>query len=60
MAKPKGGSVPEKNVPGGNHSNVDQHKRMAMGQKVTGQAMKKGGKVEKEEKRGMARGGRGC
>lgn len=41
--------------PQGSAATVDQHKRMAMGQKVTGQTLKKGGKVM--EKRS---GGRGC
>jgi len=34
---------------------IDQHKKLAMGMKVTGQTLKKGGKVEKK-----AHGGRGC
>jgi hypothetical protein len=41
--------------PGVNEGVIDQHKRMAMGKKVTGQTLKKGGKVV--EKRS---GGRGC
>jgi hypothetical protein len=47
---------PSNAVPGGTSSKtVPQHKRLAEGEKITGQNMKKGGKVEK-----MSRGGRGC
>ena len=47
-------TTPSKNVPGGTKQNVRQHERMAMGQRVTGQTLKKGGKVERKA------GGRGC
>jgi hypothetical protein len=51
MAKKTG---PAKNVPGGSSKTVTQHKRLAMGQPVTGQKLKHGGSVEK------SKGGRGC
>jgi hypothetical protein len=36
--------------PGVTHSNTHQHQRMAMGEKITGQSLKKGGRVASDKK----------